>query len=66
MSFSCSTKGHLRKINCMLNIWEKYCLLGRFHENKVVSQKIFPFRLQLCFPRNREVVLELMSDRALD
>lgn len=65
MSFSCSTKGHLRKSNCMLNIWEKYCLLGRFHENKVISQ-IFPFRLQLCFPRNSAVTLELMSDGALD
>lgn len=41
ISFSYSIKGHLRKSICMLNIWEKYCLLGSFHENKVISQIFF-------------------------
>lgn len=49
MSFSCSTKGHLRKNNCVLNIWEKYSLLGSFHENKVISQIFFSFQLQALF-----------------
>lgn len=64
MSLSGSLKGHLRKSNCMLNIWEKYSLLGKFHENKVISQNFSPLAPALI-PRNYVVMLELMNDRAL-
>lgn len=50
ISFNCSTKGHLRKSNYVFNIWGKYSLLCRFHENKAIYLKIFfPFAASALF-----------------